>query len=777
MKSSLIPLTLLLLLCIFSSTTFSADPPVNVKPDHARSMKLGTALFTKSVKSILVKQCLDCHGGKSTKAEFDLSTRKALLESGYVEAGNSKESALMGLLDHSEEPHMPHKARKLSDSTIMQIAQWIDFGAPYDQPLAKKKEKTEEHNPEVVTQKDRQFWSFQPLTVVTPPTVKDTSWVKTPVDRFVLAKLEQQKIHPNSTASKRLLIRRVYYDLTGLPPTPKQVEAFVNNKDSGAYEKLIDQLLSSKSYGERWARHWMDVARFAESHGYEQDYNRPNAYHYRDFLIKALNSDMPYDQFIRWQIAGDELAPKSPLAMAATGFLGAGVFPTQLTETEFESARYDELDDMVSTVGSGMLGLSVGCARCHDHKFDPIPARDYYRMLATFSSTIRTEVEYDPEKQLFQSLGQPPKKKKNKDGKTVITQKKKPNLIKMQVTTEGFKPMKHHADGRGYPHFYPKVYYLSRGDVTQKKEEVQPGFLQVVSRSGSKTEEWKVAIPDNWKRTSYRRSNLANWLTDTKNGAGHLLARVIVNRVWQHHFGRGIVATPNDFGFQGDRPTHPELLDWLAVDLIQHGWKLKRLHKLILTSHVYMQSSQFDESRAKVDRENQFHWRRTPRRLEGEAIRDAMLAVSGRLDHTMYGPGTLNENMKRRSIYFFIKRSKLIPTMMLFDWPEHLSSIGRRSNTTIAPQALLFMNNPAARDYAKGFAERISKTKKSDAVTQGYQMAFGRSPTEQEKKLATAFIINQTKTYQQTKSKNAQQLALADFCQSLLSANEFVYVD
>ncbi|VAX40612.1 hypothetical protein MNBD_PLANCTO02-932, partial [hydrothermal vent metagenome] len=452
----------------------------------------------------------------------------------------------------------------MSDETIKQVARWIDLGAPYNQPLVEKNKKQEGKNPEVITDKDRKFWSFQPLTVSRPPTVKNSSWVQTPIDRFILAKLEEKKIAPNPTTSKRLLIRRVYFDLIGLPPTPDQIETFVNNTDPEAYGKLIDKLLASKSYGERWASHWMDVARFAESHGYEQDSNRPNAYHYRDFLIKSLNADMPYDQFIRWQIAGDELAPKSPLAMAATGFLGAGAFPTQLTESEFESARYDELDDIVSTVGSGMLGLSIGCARCHDHKFDPIPARDYYRLMATFTTTIRANVQYNTKTHQFQSLVTPPKKKK---GEPEIKIKPNKNLITIQATTEGFKPMKHLADGRGFPHFYPKVYYLSRGDVTQKKEEVQQGFLQVLSRSGSKADQWKVPIPQGWKRTSYRRTNLANWLTDTKEGAGHLLARVIVNRLWQHHFGKGIVATPNDFGFQGDRPTHPELLDWLAVDL------------------------------------------------------------------------------------------------------------------------------------------------------------------------------------------------------------------
>ncbi|MGH7130121.1 MAG: DUF1549 and DUF1553 domain-containing protein, partial [Planctomycetaceae bacterium] len=340
------------------------------------------------------------------------------------------------------------------------------------------------------------------------------------------------------------------------------------------------------------------MARFAESHGYEQDYDRPHAYHYRDFLIRAFNADMPYDRFVRWQLAGDELAPGDPLAMTATGFLGAGVFPTQLTEQEFESARYDELDDMTATTGVAFLGLSIGCARCHDHKFDPIPTRDYYRLAATFTTTIRSEIDL-----VLEPGGEP---------------------VKVMVASEGFPHMKHHADERGFPHFYEKTFFLQRGDVHQKDGAATQGFLQVLMRGEHQPSHWQIEPPDDWTRTSFRRAALANWITDPQHGAGHLAARVMVNRLWQHHFGRGIVATPNDFGMQGERPTHPELLDWLAAELIgsaefgvrnaelsgnaecgvenaelekthsalrtPHSWSLKRLHRLIMTSAVYMQS-------------------------------------------------------------------------------------------------------------------------------------------------------------------------------------------
>lgn len=292
---------------------------------------------------------------------------------------------------------MPEGKDKLDDATIEKIAKWIDLGAPYDQPLVDVD--TKSAGASTFTEAERNFWSFRPLKPINPPPSND-AWIKTPIDHFILDKLAAQGIRPNSITDRRHLIRRAYFDLIGLPPTPEDVDAFVNSSDPLAYEKLIDNLLESQHYGERWARHWMDLARFGESHGYEQDTDRLTAYHYRDFLIKAFNQDLPYDQFVRWQIAGDELKPDDPLAMMATGFLGAGVFPTQLTEKEFESSRYDELDDMVATLGTTFLGLSVGCARCHAHKFDPIPALDYYRMAANFTTTIRSEVELDLEPEL-----------------------------------------------------------------------------------------------------------------------------------------------------------------------------------------------------------------------------------------------------------------------------------------------------------------------------------------------------------------------------------------
>jgi len=396
-----------------------------VSQDHVAQVKRAQALFKEHVRPLLVKHCLDCHGGKQTKADFDMSSQKLLLASGAIEK-TAADSRLYQLITHQEEPHMPFKAAKLADAQIEHIRQWIELGAAYDKPLLEKS--AIEAAPKMkVTDEDRKFWSFEPLAKVAAPDVKDKSWVATPIDQFVLAALKKENLRPNAKTDRRTLIRRAYFDLIGLPPTPEEIDAFVADTDPQAYENLLDRLLASDHYGERWARHWMDIARFAESFGYEQDYDRPNAYHYRDFLIRSLNDDLPYDQFLKWQIAGDEFAPENPLALMATGFLGGGAFPTQLTETEFETSRYEELDDMLRTTFESFLGLTIGCARCHDHKFDPFPTADYYSLAATFSTTIRAEVE-------------------------LLVGEDKKN-IKVQITGEGIPHMKHTQTIAAFPIF------------------------------------------------------------------------------------------------------------------------------------------------------------------------------------------------------------------------------------------------------------------------------------------------------------------------------------
>jgi hypothetical protein len=546
-------------------------------------------------------------------------------------------------------------------------------------------------------------------------------------------------------------------------------------------------LLASPAYGERWARHWLDPARYAESHGFEHDYFRPHAYHYRDFVIKALNADMPYDQFIRWQIAGDELAPNEPLAWMATGFLGAGVFPTQITNREAERIRYDAMDDMLATTGHAVLALTIGCARCHDHKYDPIPQADYYKLLTTFTTTVRSEVplftgtkeeqraevEYEATRRATLGLSRLTKASAAavERVKQLVVNKPKSTIQIVQATTEGRKPMRHHTADGSIPDFYQQTFFLKRGDADQKDGVATQGFLQLLSRKPS--DHWVVPPAENPK-SSYRRANFANWLMDVKDGAGALAARVIVNRVWHHHMGRGIVGTLNDFGLQGDTPTHPELLEWLANDLITHDWSLKHLHKRIVLSHGYRLATVPNEQAIQADPENTLWHYRPKRRLEAEAIRDNWLAVSGLLDTKMYGPGQTDSTMKRRSIYFRVKRSELEPLLQVFDWPDTLTSAAARTNTTVAPQALLFLNNPAIHEAMDAFAKSLHPQAEKDptqAITDAYRRCFARTPTAVELTVGLEY-------FEQSKQKNIKlEATLQQYAQVLFSLNEFLYID
>jgi hypothetical protein len=1002
-----------------------------IDADHAEKMAKGLDVFKKHVKPILEAKCLRCHGGKKIESNFDLSDRDGLLKGGEfgnaVVPGKSKESNLVKLITHAKEPHMPHEAAKLPEAAIARIIEWIDLGAPYDNPLVASKLKGKSWTERTLPAAAKEWWAFQPLQKPTLPAVKNGTWCQTSIDRFILARLEEASIEPNAAATRQQLIRRAYFDLIGLPPTPEEVDAFVKDPASpqAAWDKVIDKLLASPHYGERWGRHWLDLARFAESHGFEHDYDRPTAYHYRDFVIEALNRDLPYDTFVKWQIAGDEYEPDNPLAVKATGFLAAGVHSTQITKNEVEKHRYDEMDDKLSTISTAMLGLTVGCARCHDHKYDPIPQRDYYRMLSTFTTTVRSEMEltidmpayvkakaafdrehepyvaalkrreaellpmldtlikgvakaeweyvdvksagskdgatlklqddgailasgknpkfdtytivaYTPAAKItavrlealahpsmvkggpgraangnfalsdfsvgvspaklgstpakvglknpqatFEQKGLPIKaaidadaksawaidpqfgkdhaasfelekpagfdggttlvftlKFNNNDGHNIgrfrlsvsgadktpaltasgmpadvrgiidllaakrtpeqgtkllawartldpewrslnekrlqhLAKSPQPTKVKTLVATEGLPAVRLHTQGED---FLPETNFLRRGDPANKEGTATQGFLQVLMPTAEAARRWQTAPPAGW-RTSYRRRAFAEWITDVDQGAGPLLARVIVNRLWQHHMGRGLVATPSDFGTRGEAPTHPEMLDYLAGELIKSGWKLKAVHKLIMTSAVYQESTAVHEAKVKVDRDNKFYWRQPARRLEAEIIRDALVAVGGELDPKMFGPGTLDEKSKRRSIYFTVKRSKLVPMMVIFDAPEALSGMAERPTTTIAPQALHMLNNPQVRQTARSFARRIapdSTTPLEDAVRAGYRIALARDPSRDDLADGVAFIRAQMATYPENQRREA---ALADFCQILMCLNEFIYVD
>ena len=692
----------------------------------------GIEFFENKIRPVLSKYCYECHSAQSTKVRGGLllDSKEGMLKGGdsgpALVPGKAKDSLFIKALRHEGDLQMPPRSKKLDDDVIADFVRWIDMGAPDPRKGKLIAAKT------IDIDKGRKFWSFQPLAQATPPTVKNQPWVRTDVDRFILAKLEANGLTPNQPTSRERLLRRAYFDLLGLPPTPAEIEAFLSDAAPIAYEKLIDQLLESKHFGERWGRHWLDVVRFGESGGYEYDKDRPHAYHYRDFVIKAFNQDIPFDQFVRWQIAGDHLEPKDAQAVAATGFLVAGPFNGDMTSKTQAQIRYNHLDDMISTLSSSLLGLTVGCARCHAHKHDPIPQEDYYRLIACLSRTDSDNVKLPGVGPIFAATS-----KKGGD-----------------------------------------IHFLIRGEPEKKGAVMTPGFLQVLMNAADADQHWTGKTEPNKRPATPSRVALANWITDVDHGAGRLLARVIVNRLWQHHMGRGIVGTANDFGTQGEPPTHPELLDYLARELINNGWKLKPIHKLIMTSAVYMQAGEVIQANMKSDPQNRLWWRRPGRRLEAEAIRDAILAVAGILDPKMYGPGTLDGNSPRRSVYLTVKRSQLNPLLQMFDAPEPIQSVGERNVTTVPTQSLAFLNSPFVRQAAAKVAGRIrskSPETSNETIDLAYLTVLSRRPTETERNRMKVFLQRQTESYGNT--PQARDRALADGCHVLLCLNEFIFVD
>jgi hypothetical protein len=676
----------------------------------------------------------------------------------------------------------------------------------------------------------KKHWAFRPLASVTPPAVKSAAWQRNPLDAFVLAGLERKGLTPAAELDRVKLIRRATFDLTGLPPTPEEVDAFLNDPAPDAYERLVDRLLLNERHGERWARHWLDVVRFAESGGYEFDKDRPGAYYYRDFVIRALNEDLPFDEFVRLQVAGDHLKSGDLRATAATGFLVAGPFPGQTTAKTLLPIRYDHLDDMATTLASSLLGLTFGCARCHDHKYDPIAQRDYYRLLACLGRTDSAEVKFPVEgaaavyqkaKAEFDRVHAPLVAARDKfekeelpgrlsawleANKTAKEPKAAVDLRALLEKTGGkpagkdlaeavrlyrtldaqtqnvYKKVEDSAKKEPKPNELTvfaaasgkggEVHFLIRGEVERKDGVASPGFIRVLERAADGDRRW---LADASGKNAEPRVALARWLTDADAGAGPLLARVIVNRLWQHHFGKGLVRTPNDFGTRGDPPTHPELLDYLAAELIRNGWHLRPIHRLLMTSAAYRQGGDAGEAALRADPDNRLWGRVPPRRLEAEAVRDALLSVSGTLDRTMYGPGTLDENGPRRSVYLTVKRSRLMPMMQLFDAPEPIQAVGERSTTTVATQALALMNSPFVRQRAEKLAQRVRPKDAADlprAVEEAYRLALGRRPTPAERDRLSAFVLAQSGG-----DAKALDAALADACQALLASNEFLYID
>ena len=692
--------------------------------------------FNARIAPLLARECLECHRGSAAKGGLDLATREGVLAGGESGAaivpGDVAASSLWTRIEGDEMP----PAHPLAAADRNLVRDWIASGAVWG---------VRSIDPFMATSGRRagyDWWSLQPLAVVEPPpgAGPDADWPRTDIDRFVLASLRAAGLRPSPPADPRSLVRRVYVDLVGLPPSPEDIDAFVAAPTPHNWERLVDRLLESHDYGERWARHWLDVVRFGESDGYEYNAPRHGAWPYRDWVIRSLNADMPYDQFARMQIAGDVIEPATLDGAAATGFLVAGVHNTIVGTSPAmrESARQDELEELTGTVAQTFLGLTVNCARCHDHKFDPIASEEYYRFTAALAGvthgTRRVRGAAGDEIEVYTAVSAAP----------------------------------------------PVTRLLTRGDVARPGDEVGPGGLRAVRGVNG---EFGLAAGCS---DVERRLKLADWVADPASGP---FLRSIVNRIWHHHFGRGIVDTPNDLGFNGGRPSHPELLEWLAAQFRADGLSLKRLHRLIVTSAAYQQACGHAPEAARADADNRLLWRQNPRRVEAEVLRDSILQAAGELDRRRFGPGYADVEVvpvlpthyyvpidpagadaNRRTVYRWSPRGQRSALLDTFDCPDPSAQSPRRSVTTTPAQALTQWNNAFMVRLATRLAERIAADVQAaggaddiDAqVDRGWRLTLGRLPDAAERQQGIAL---------------ARAHGLPLLCRVLFNSNEFVVID
>jgi|SRR5579871_2335272 len=709
--------------------------------------------------------------------------------------------------------------------------------------------------PKTFTPQQRRWWAFQKVIKPAVPHTKNDSWPKNDIDRFVLAKLEEKGLTPASPADRVTLIRRATLDLTGLLPAPEEVQAFVTDPAPDAFTKVVDRLLASPRYGERWGRHWLDLARYADSEGFKSDETRPNIWRYRDYVIDAFNQDKPYDRFIKEQIAGDELYPQDAAALVATGFNRH--FPDESNARKLMERRQQILNDITDTVGSVFLGLTYGCAKCHDHKFDPILQKDYYALQAFFANTRIEDnlvldfgehyAEYKRKHAVWDAQTKTIRAEMHKLVEPALAGLYKENFdkfpaeIQAAITTPDAertpiqwqmyykaKPQLDHSEAEAAHELNgdakarwdalkielatfdavkpapepvaqamidngreaPKTYVLSVGVYDAYKEEVQPGFLSIVDSSPP-----QISPPEGVNSTG-RRTALAEWLASADNP---LTARVMVNRIWNYHFGRGIAGTPSDFGVMGERPSNPALLDYLASSFVEGGWSIKKLHRSILLSSTYQESSRLDAEAAKVDPDDRLNWRYPRHRLEGEAIRDSILEVSGRLNLKMGGPGVFPplppgvetrggwkkdedaSEADRRSVYVFVRRNTRYPMFEVFDMPDTHESCPRRNATVTAPQALELLNNELIVDWSRSMAGRVWNDAGLTAeaqVDRAWRFAYSRPATVAERNEAVVFLRSQTELLSARMGQDeARKRALTDLCHMLVNSNEFLYVN
>ncbi len=775
----------------------------------------GLELFEKKVQPLLVENCFKCHSHDADKIKggLVLDSREGALKGGEtspaIVPGKPEESLLIKAIRYTDpDLQMPPKNKKLTAEQIEILTTWVKLGAPWPEQSVAPDRLHRRRS----TALDKDWWSFQPVRKAALPEVKDPKWSRHPIDRFIFSKLQAEGLKPSAEADRRTQIRRAYFDLIGLPPEATAVEHFVGDLAPDAYERMIEQLLANPHYGEKWARHWLDLVRYAESDGFKLDEFRPTAWRYRDYVIQSFNEDKPYNRFLMEQVAADELWPDEPGAVIATHFLRLGIY--EYNQRNVKQQWASTIDDITDVTGDAFLGLGMQCARCHDHKFDPILQKDYFRLRAFYAplaprddialATPRELAEYRAQMQKWEEktaevragIEAIEKPVRARTAKGVIEKlpkeiqeiMKKPaadrtpyeeqinDLAYRQVTYEfekldgKFKGAEKakldslHKELAAFDEDRPKPLPTAMlvSDVGsqapsttipkgRKPEEILPGFLSLLDESPAAI----IPIPTS-PNTTGRRAALAQWLGRPDN---RFTTRVMVNRIWQRHFGQGLVATSSDFGHLGEKPTHPELLDWLANYFVEHHWSIKDLHRLILTSAAYRQSALTPPSEVArmKDPENRLLWRMNVRRLEAEQIRDAMLTASGELDGQVGGP-SVDPSKPRRTVYTKWLRNSRDPLLDVFDPPDAYTSTPQRNITTTPSQALLLINGQYTLQRAQGVATRISRQHPADdaaTVEQAYHLVYGREPTSAEKGESVAFLQAQAKRIASSAVKDA----------------------
>jgi len=768
--------------------------------------------FEKIIRPLLTEHCYECHSTKAKELKGGL-----LLDSkaGWEKGGESGPVIVPGDPGKSRliravkplDAQTPPEYHKLTDRQITDLERWVTIGAPdpRTQPLVA----VAEAKPTIDFNAARKFWSYQPVTDPPVPRVKHSRWVKTPVDHFILAKLEANRLTPNPDADKRALIRRATYDLTGLPPTPAEIAAFLADKSSRAFEKVLDRLLASPAYGERWGRHWLDLVRYADTSGCNADVPIPDAYRYRNYVIDSFNHDKPYDEFLREQIAGD-LLPSASEEQRRERIIATGYLAISRRFSSLNEETHLTFDDTIDNVGKTVLGLTLSCARCHDHKYDPVPIEDYYALYGIFSSTRYafpgTEIprhsrnliplvpadRYEKEIRVYEEkmtaidklmdehyarkVSLDTGKERNAfDAAHKKTNDERDALIKAGPTYD-----RAYAVAEGMP---ANARVQIKGNPLKLGAEVPRGFLQILGGQQVPASE-----------SGSGRRQLADWLADPKNP---LTARVMVNRIWLYHFGQGLVRTPNDFGVRGQAPSHPELLDYLASRFIAGGWTIKAMHKQLMLSHAYQMSTADNPAAALKDPDNRWLWKFNRRRLDAEEIRDAMLAVSGTLDrtpgsahpfkpewewrYTQHKPFVDDFESNRRSVYLLQQRIRPQPILGVFDGTDANAATGQRPLSTTAIQALFMMNDLLAHHQAERFADRLLATPgtTSSRIDLAHQLAFARHATKDELRDGAAYLAGVREKFASAKvpEEKLERAAWASYCRVLYSANEFIYLD